>query len=229
MALGTYKDLCIDSGDPQRLGEFWATALGWESHPHDGGDASLRDADGNVHVWINRVRELVTVKNRLHLDVNTEDVQRLVDAGATVLDADSFPWTVLWDPEGHEFCAFVRAEPVESRFYEIGWDCADSPASCHRLAAWWAGVVGGAVTDDQEHGYSWLDGIPGTPFESIDFVPVPERKNTKNRIHIDVRVDDFDALIAHGATELRKKGDDGIGWHVMADPEGNEFCAFTPD
>jgi hypothetical protein len=29
-----------------------------------------------------------------------------------------------------------------------------------------------------------------------------------------------------GATVLREPGGD-IGWHVLADPEGNEFCAFT--
>ena len=34
-----------------------------------------------------------------------------------------------------------------------------------------------------------------------------------------------DELVAAGATRLRPKGGD-IGWHVMADPEGNEFCAF---
>ena len=36
----------------------------------------------------------------------------------------------------------------------------------------------------------------------------------------------IDGLVAAGATVLRPKGDDGIRWWVMADPEGNEFCAF---
>jgi len=39
-------------------------------------------------------------------------------------------------------------------------------------------------------------------------------------------VSDLDALIAAGARVLRPRNDD-IGWHVLADPEGNEFCAFT--
>jgi hypothetical protein len=56
---------------------------------------------------------------------------------------------------------------------------------------------------------------------------VPEPKTVKNRVHIDVATDDLDALVAHGATVLRAKGDDGLRWTILADPEGNEFCAFT--
>jgi predicted enzyme related to lactoylglutathione lyase len=44
-----------------------------------------------------------------------------------------------------------------------------------------------------------------------------------------VETDALDALVSHGAQVLRAKGDDGIGWTVLADPDGNEFCAFTPD
>ena len=56
---------------------------------------------------------------------------------------------------------------------------------------------------------------------------VYEPKSAKNRVHIDVTTDDLDALVAHGATVLRPKGDAGLGWTVLADPQGNEFCAFT--
>ena len=52
----------------------------------------------------------------------------------------------------------------------------------------------------------------------------------KNRIHLDVTTPDLDALVAAGATILRPQDADhvggGIGWTVMADPDGNEFCAF---
>ena len=65
--------------------------------------------------------------------------------------------------------------------------------------------------------------------EPRDFCRVPEPKTAKNRLHIDVTTDDLDALVAHGATVLRAKGDGGIGWTVLADPDGNEFCAFTDD
>jgi predicted enzyme related to lactoylglutathione lyase len=59
----------------------------------------------------------------------------------------------------------------------------------------------------------------------MDFLPVPEPKTVKNRIHWDVLVDDLAALVSAGATILRP-ADDEIRWTVLADPEGNEFCAF---
>jgi hypothetical protein len=39
-------------------------------------------------------------------------------------------------------------------------------------------------------------------------------------------VSDLAPLVEAGATVLREP-DDEIYWHVLADPEGNEFCAFT--
>ena len=59
------------------------------------------------------------------------------------------------------------------------------------------------------------------------FGDVPEPKTVKNRIHWDVETDDVQRLLDRGATLLRGPDDD-IGWHVLADPEGNEFCAFRP-
>jgi hypothetical protein len=60
----------------------------------------------------------------------------------------------------------------------------------------------------------------------MDFVPVPEPKTVKNRIHWDVTVPGAAPLVEAGAIVLREP-DAEISWHVLADPEGNEFCAFT--
>jgi predicted enzyme related to lactoylglutathione lyase len=81
------------------------------------------------------------------------------------------------------------------------------------------------VTDGD--GFSSVEGIADCPWEFFDFAGVPEPKSVKNRVHVDVTTDDLDALVAHGATVLRAKGDGGLGWTVLADPDGNEFCAFT--
>ena len=104
-------------------------------------------------------------------------------------------------------------------------DTAESPGSAHRIAAWWADVLG-ADLRDTDRGYSYVENVPGAPFDSIDFVPVPEPKTVKNRIHLDVTTSDLDALAAAGAVVLRAR-DEEIGWTVLADPDGNEFCAFT--
>jgi hypothetical protein len=225
MALARFKDLCIDVADARVSGEYWSTMLGWQLELHDDGDAHLRDDAGRIQVWLNVVPEPKSVKNRVHIDVNAESVQRAIDAGARV-DSEFPRWTTLLDPDGQEHCVFPRAEPIAKRAYELGWDCAEGAEACHTLAVWWCEVLGGAVIDD-ESGYSWVQDIPECVWDSFDFAGVPEPKTTKNRIHIDVTTDDLDALVAHGATVLRAKGDDGLRWTVLADPDGNEFCAFT--
>ncbi|MGI8522914.1 MAG: VOC family protein [Nocardioides sp.] len=226
MPLATYQDLCIDVADARVEGAFWASTLGWRLEMHDDGDARLHDADGRIQVWLNRVPEPKTVKNRVHVDVNAESVRQVLDAGATPF-AEFERWTTLADPDGQEFCVFVRDEPIEQRFYELEWDCAEGADASRDQAVWWQGVLGGDVVDD-ERGYSWLEQIPSAPFYSMDFVGVPESKTAKNRVHIDVTTDDVDALVAHGARLLRRP-DDEIGWHVLADPDGNEFCAFASE
>jgi len=225
MSLATYKDLCLDVTDARVEGDFWAATLGWSLELHDDGDTHLRDDDGVIQVWLNQVPEPKTVKNRVHIDVHAESVEASVARGATVL-YETEHWTTLADPEGHEFCLFVREEPITARAYELGWDCAEG-SQAHDLAVWWAGVLGGTVGDDADQGFSWVEGIPGCPWESFDFAGVPEPKMVKNRVHIDVTATDLDALVARGATVLRRKGDEGLGWTVLADPGGNEFCAFT--
>jgi hypothetical protein len=58
---------------------------------------------------------------------------------------------------------------------------------------------------------------------------VPEPKTVKNRLHwdVDLTAPGPEAFLAAGATMLREPGD-GVTWWVLADPEGNEFCAFPP-
>jgi hypothetical protein len=87
-------------------------------------------------------------------------------------------------------------------------------------------VLGGRAADEERFGVSYVDRIEGAPFENFVFAPVPEPKTVKNRIHPDVTTPDIDALVAAGATVLRAQ-DDKISWTVMADPDGNEFCAFV--
>ncbi len=219
--LAAYKDLCIDAVDASRLGEFWAVALGLDAEPLDDGDVKLVGRTPQHTVWVNTVPEPVTVKQRVHVDVRRA-VADLVGNGAGVLNADSFRWTVLRDPEGGELCAFEPKEGSPPGFYELVVDTDGDPMA---IARWWGRVLGCESGQDSEHGFAWVEGIPGCPFESIVFVPVPEAKAVKNRIHLDVTTPDVQALVAARAVVLREPDDD-VRWHVLADPDGNEFCAF---
>lgn len=216
--IARYKDLCLDAVDVPAAARFWSVALGLRSEERSTG-ALLRGGAPERAVWVNRVDEPRQAKNRLHVDVSTPSVQRLIDAGATVADADSFAWMILRDPDGGELCAFVRDDPAADPFYELVLDCADPQAQ----ATWWHGVVGGELGHDEEHGWWWVDPPEGWPWESWVFVPVPEPKVETNRVHPDLWGEEAD-LVAAGATVVDRQP----GWVVLADPEGNEFCAFAP-
>jgi hypothetical protein len=218
MALATYQALCIDAADTSVLSDFWASVLRLEQHRRADGIVELTGRTEQHAVWVNPVPEPKTVKHRMHLDVNTASVEELVALGATVLDADSFRWTLMADPEGGEFCAFVREGPPTYRLYEVVLDAAD-----HRtVGRWWADLLGGRCIDEGKDFVSIAD-VPGAPFEYLDVGTVPEPKTAKNRVHLDV-VGDTAEIVARGATLLGEFP----RWNVLTDIEGNEFCVFPP-
>src|SRR5215218_9086205 len=112
-----------------------------------------------------------------------------------------------------------------SKFTELIVDAADP----RRLAEFWAAVLGWQVTASDEDGVE-IAGPPGAG-PSLVFVPVPEPKTVKNRLHVDVnpvgcdQAQEVERLIGLGARRV----DVGQGeqtWVVLADPEGNEFCVL---
>ncbi len=219
MAIATWQDLCVDAVDADRLGHFWAGALGLTFKGHADGDAQLDGPTPEHRVWINTVPEPVTVKQRVHLDVHAGSVDDVLALGATPADLDSFRWKLLRDPEGGELCVFERDVVPDYRLYEIAVDAVDPRA----VARWWADVLGATYGENAEEGWTWVDQIPGAPFDCLTFAAVPEPKTVKNRIHWDVKTDDLALLTGAGATVLGTQP----RWTVMADPEGNEFCAFV--
>jgi hypothetical protein len=221
--IAAWKDLCIDVVDPGVMGPFWAETLGLEPERLDDGDVLLVGSTPQHRVWLNAVPEPVTVKQRVHLDVHAASTDEVLARGATPLDMGRLRWDVLRDPEGGELCVFVRDAVPSYKLYEVVVDANDA----HAIAAWWAEVFGRTVQDsDKAEVFSWIDDAPGMPFELV-FQEVPEHKTVKNRIHWDVETDDLGLLLDHGAALLRG-ADEDIAWSVLADPEGNEFCAFTP-
>ncbi len=128
---------------------------------------------------------------------------------------------MLHDPDGQELCVF----PDGPRgLQELAWDCGPDLADATRAATWWAEVLGARVVE--QDGWTQVVDVPQAPFTGMAFNPVPEPRTTKNRVHVDVLSDDVPGLVRRGATVLRPKGDDGLAWHVLADPDGNEFCVF---
>ncbi len=112
---------------------------------------------------------------------------------------------------------------------EIVVDCRDPK----RVASFWAEVLGWPLAEDPR-GYVWLSstGEPWAPPPLLVFVPVPEPKRVKNRVHLDVnpsgceQAEELQRLLALGATRV-DVGQGDVPWVVLADPEGNEFCLLA--
>jgi Glyoxalase-like domain len=125
-------------------------------------------------------------------------------------------------------------EPVSSYVSHTTMDCADAYA----LSVWWQGVLdyGMDPVDPNEAGHEECLIISPDGHHRLLFIQVPEGKQVKNRIHLDLRPregtrdDELARLLAHGATEVSDhRQPDGRGWVVLADPEGNEFCILRSE
>jgi catechol 2,3-dioxygenase-like lactoylglutathione lyase family enzyme len=110
-------------------------------------------------------------------------------------------------------------------------DCAD----LGRATEFWCAALGYvALPKDPGSGpYHVLLPADGDGIELL-LQQVPEPKVTKNRMHLDLRVLDLGAevsrLIALGArcATDKPRRNNGWVWHVLLDPDGNEFCVLRP-
>jgi predicted enzyme related to lactoylglutathione lyase len=115
-------------------------------------------------------------------------------------------------------------------------DCSDLDQS----ARFWSGVLGyTASTGPSSPGPASAGSYRSLQPESgagIDVLlqRVPEVKQEKNRLHLDLRTPDLEAEVSRalelGAVLLTRQpvAEDGWLWHILADPDGNEFCVLQP-
>jgi predicted enzyme related to lactoylglutathione lyase len=123
----------------------------------------------------------------------------------------------------------TMSEPAVGRFHWIVIDSVDPAA----IAPFWCALLGVEERWWFTEDYLLLsDGGGAVP--KIAFQRVPEAKAGKNRLHVDLGVDDL-ALAAARVLELGgsivsdERELNGGRWRVMADPEGNEFCLALDD
>lgn len=109
----------------------------------------------------------------------------------------------------------------------IVFDCANP----ERLARFWGELLGVGVAYSDA---TWV-ALERTPEGGrLAFQPVPESKAVKNRVHVDLLVDDLAAptaaAVAIGATVVGVVVAEANGsYQVLHDPEGNEFCLVTAE
>ncbi|ANZ42099.1 glyoxalase [Lentzea guizhouensis] len=114
------------------------------------------------------------------------------------------------------------------RISELVLECRDPEL----LARFWCEVLNFVVLGREDDGSVEIgprDGFGGAQ-PTIVFSPHDEPVKAKPRLHIDVNATDRDQdaelerLLAIGArpADVGQTGEES--WHVLADPEGNEFC-----
>jgi predicted enzyme related to lactoylglutathione lyase len=108
-------------------------------------------------------------------------------------------------------------------------DCFD----LDRSAQFWTAVLGYTARSAGPGTYRGLTPESGTGIDLL-LQRVPDAKGEKNRLHLDLRTPDLDAevrrVLGLGATLLTRQpvAEDGWLWHILADPDGNEFCVLQP-
>jgi catechol 2,3-dioxygenase-like lactoylglutathione lyase family enzyme len=117
---------------------------------------------------------------------------------------------------------------MASTLRNITFDAGDA-----RTLAWfWAQALGWQLYFDEDPEVLVAPCYPhvGTGPQLL-FVPVPEGKAAKNRVHLDLqptdrtRDEEVARLIELGASLVEDhRNEAGTGWVYLADPEGNEFC-----
>jgi predicted enzyme related to lactoylglutathione lyase len=120
------SQIVIDGADLHAALAFWAGALGLPMATARIEDpyATLGDI-GGLHIVVQRVPEPKTAKSRVHLDIETDDieaeVQRLEALGARRMEQHE-DWWVMQDPGGNEFCVFgprLSADfPADARMWD---------------------------------------------------------------------------------------------------------------
>lgn len=127
------------------------------------------------------------------------------------------------------------------RWYSVVVDSHDHAA----LGRWWAETLDYHIVYESDDELAiipkWMSPDPVPDLEAflrtgqgMVFVPVPEGKTTKNRLHIDLaphssqdRDAEIATLLERGATRVDVGQGPDVTWTVLADPEGNEFCVLS--
>jgi predicted enzyme related to lactoylglutathione lyase len=108
------------------------------------------------------------------------------------------------------------------RLSHVVIDCSDAD----RLGLFWSEALGVEVAARWNQYVMLTATAEGGP--ALAFQEVPEPKQGKNRVHVDLEVPDLDEASARvealGGSVIADHEQDGVHIRVVADPEGNELC-----
>jgi predicted enzyme related to lactoylglutathione lyase len=230
--------LSFDANDPSGLARFWSGVLGWKLvDDHHDGLALLPADDTGFRIRFVPSRDEKSGPNQLHFDLTStsledqrQTVSRALELGARHLDIGQLPeeeHVVLADPEGNEFCVI---EPGNKFLADCGFIGALAGDGSQQVGYFWSEALGWPLVWDQDEETA-IRSPHGGPKITWGGPPLME-KTGKFRLHFDLapvadsdQQTEVDRLISLGATRV-DIGQGDVGWVVLADPDGHEFCVW---
>ena len=230
----------FDAHDPDVLGRFWSGLLGREVTAGTIVDVALRPEDDTGFLVCFMHNETQKVgQNRMHFDLTSATpeeqqatVDRALELGGRHIDVGQLPeeeHVVLADPEGNEFCVI---EPGNNFLADCGFVGALACDGSQEVGYFWRDALGWPLfwDQDQETAIRSPHGGPKITWGGPPLSP----KAGKNRLHFDLKPPaegdqqaEVERLLFLGATRV-DIGQRDVGWVVLADPDGNEFCVLSP-
>jgi predicted enzyme related to lactoylglutathione lyase len=112
MAVIRLQEVVVDCRDPATLVRFWAEVFGTDGTVRTPDWAYIETPATRLRIAFQQVPEVKSVKNRVHLDIEVDDIpaetERCERLGArrsgTVMADEYGEFQVMLDPEGNEFC-----------------------------------------------------------------------------------------------------------------------------
>jgi predicted enzyme related to lactoylglutathione lyase len=232
--------LGFDALDPLRLARFWAGVLSWEpADDPENGMALLPTDDTGFRLRFISTAVNKTGQNQMHFHLTStslqdqqETVARALRLGAQHLDMGQRPeegHVVLADPEGNEFCVIG---PGNNFLADCGFIGALACDGSQEVGYFWSAALDWPLVwdQDQETAIRSPRGGPKITWGGPPLLP----KTGKYRLHFDLaplaggdQQAEVDRLVSLGATRI-DIGQGEVGWVVMADPDGHEFCVMPP-
>ncbi len=106
------------------------------------------------------------------------------------------------------------------------------------LSEWWKAILDyvDVADDPNEAGHEECMILDPHGSHQILFIEVENLQPPVGRVHFDLvptdrrRDEEVERLLGLGATEVAdRRGPNGSGWMVLADPAGNQFCILRSD
>lgn len=240
----------LDALDVPELTRFWEGLTGWArlfEEPTEVGLTPMLPPVLGTGILVDGDNDSgpKKVKNRAHLDLAVRQ-DALGDAVARVLglggrrtdigQGDEVAWEVMADTEGNEFC-LLPTRPLDDPGPALTVDAVTLDADdIDTVAAFWRELLGWEEMARDEESIRIC--APDWDAWDLLILHTPDANLVKNRLHPDLipdgqrgdtvrRPEEVARALDLGAARV-DIGQDDVGWDVLVDPEGNEFCILDP-